>query len=165
MPRLVIGTQVIEFPNSGADPLWSEAVIDFAEAVTAQLATVASPFDIPPKVQILTSDSNVNLNIQDAVFPSGSVRSFTLYYTIYRTNGVISVIDQGEVAGMYDTLNAAWSLNDTFQGTRQASSGLPYQTFNMSGDQLQLNTTAIGGAYSTVDSTISYSAKTELTTD
>lgn len=164
MPRLVIGTRVIEFPDSGSSPLWSEAVIDFAQSVESQLALTASAFDVPPRVQILTSDSNSGLNITDCIFPSGSVRSFSVFYAIYRTNGVTSLIQQGEIRGIYDTLEAAWYLNDEFNGDRQAD-GLPYQSFQMSGDQLQLNTTLLGGAYDTANSRISYSAKTQLKTE
>ena len=163
MPLISIGGQIIDFPNSGQDPLWSTGVIAFAQAVADQLAAVASPFDVPPKVQVLTSDSNVNLNLTDAIFPNGSVRSFSMYYTIYRTNGVDSVTTQGEVYGAYDSLGAMWILSEKFDGVRQAD-GSAYQTFNMSGDALQLSTVAIGGAYDSVNSTISFSAKTELVT-
>lgn len=161
MPRLIIGGQVIEFPNSGQDPLWSTAVIDFAEAVTSALAATGSAFDVPPKVQILTSDSNSNLSMTDCIFPSASVRSFSLYYAIYRTNGTISLLQQGEVRGEYDTLENTWILNDSFNGDVQAS-GLACQSFAMNGDQLTISTTAMGGSYDTTESTVSYSAKTQL---
>lgn len=161
MPQLLVGQQLIDFPNSGADPLWSEAVIDFAQAVTDQLATLSSGFDIAAKVQILTSDANTNLNISGAIFPSGSVRAFVFGYAIYRTNGVISVLDSGTVRGQFDTLNSTWLLQHQFVGNRQ-SNGVQYHTFSMSGDQLTLSTVAIGGSYDSANSKISYSAKTEL---
>lgn len=164
MPTIVIGSQIIDIPNSGADPNWSSGIIDAFEAIALQLQAIASPFDVAPRVQILTSDANVNLTLADASFPSGSVRSFSLYYTIYRTNDVDSLVTQGEVSGAYDTLNAVWILNDSFNGERQAD-GIPYQSFAMSGDDLTLSTVAMGGAYNSVDSTISFSAKTELTTE
>ncbi len=164
MPLITVGSEVIDFPNSGTDPNWAPAVIAYAQAVANQLQAQASPFDVPPKVQILTSDSNVNLNLTDAIFPSGSVRSFSMYYTIFRTNTVDSVLDQGEVYGSYNSDTTAWVLSEKFNGTRQ-DDGLPYQSFNMSGDQLQLNTVAIGGSYDSVNSTISFSAKTELATE
>lgn len=161
---LMIGQQTIQFPNSGSDPNWSPAVIDFAKAVTAQLASLGSPFDIAPKVQILTSDANTSLNIQDAIFPSGSVRSFTLYYVTYRQNGVIALVEQGEIKGVFNTLTTTWTLCDQYNGNRQ-SDGTPWHSFQMSGDQLQINLTAMGGSYNTTLSTLGYSAKTELVTD
>ncbi len=158
---ITIGTSIIEFPDSGSDPNWAPAVIDFAESVAAQLQAVASPFDVPPKVQILTSDANSNLVLEDCTFPSGSVRSFSLYYAIYRTNDVTALIAQGEIAGIYDTLNSAWVLSDVFKGQRQ-SDGIPYQAFAMSGDTVVLSTVAMGGSYSSTESMISFSAKTQL---
>lgn len=162
--QLQIGSELVEVPSSGADPNWSSGIIDAFQAIALQLQSIASPFDVAPKVQILTSDANANLPLTDASFPSGSVRSFTLYYAIYRTNGVSSLIQQGEISGSYDTLDSAWILTDVFNGNRQ-SNGIPYQSFAMSGDQLVLNTVAMGGAYDSVNSTISYSAKTQLTTE
>jgi hypothetical protein len=56
--RITIGSQVIEFPSSGADPNWAPAVIDFAQAVeTAHCLRKVPRSTFLPKVQILTSDS------------------------------------------------------------------------------------------------------------
>lgn len=57
-----------------------------------------------------------------------------------------------------------WILQHEFTGERQTS-GIPYHTFSMSGDQLQMSTVAIGGAYDSINSKISYSAKTLLVSD
>jgi hypothetical protein len=159
--NITIGNQTIKFPLSGEDALWSPAIIDFAQAVSAQLSAIASPFDISPRVQTLTIDTNPALTIEDAVFPSGSVRSFSLSYSIYRTNGVDVLSEDGLVNGVYDTANSTWYLQHEFNGDKQ-SDGIPYHTFTMSGDQLQLTTVGIGGSYDSVNSTISYSATTLL---
>jgi hypothetical protein len=165
MPRIVIGGQVIDFPNSGSDPNWASGIIAFAQAVAEQLEAIASPFDVPPKVQILTSNSNTNLALEDAIFPTGSVRSFTLYYAIYRVSSTTSITEQGEVSGMYNSDTSTWILTDSYSGDRQATTGLPYHTFSMDGDQLEISTVAIGGTYDSASSTISYSAKTQLETE
>lgn len=157
--QLIVGTQVINFPNAGADASWAPAVIQFAQAVTEQLATLSSQFDISPRVQTLTSDANTNLNISGAIFPDGSVRSFRFTYSIYRTNGVTSLVEEGIVSGVFDTLNATWDLQRDFQGPRQ-SNGIPYHMFSISGDQIQLSTVAMGGSYDSITSEITYSAKT-----
>lgn len=162
--RVTIGTQVIDLPSPGADPNWAEAWDNFATAVANQLQAIASVFDVAPQVQILSSDSNTNLDVADCIFPSGSVRSFTMYYAIYRKNTTTSIKEQGEISGIYDTLNSTWIIKDQYNGDR-ATDGTPYHAFNMSGDQLQLSTVAIGGSYDSVNSTISYSAKTELVTE
>lgn len=162
--NITIGTQVITFPESGAAPNWAPAITQFAQAVATQLSGIASAFDIPPSVQVLTSDVNTNLPVNNCVFPNGSVRSFSFEYGLYRTNGVTSLAENGTVNVIYNTLTSNWSLEHEFQGTRQAN-GSPYHTFSMSGDQLTITTIAIGGSYDSVNSTISYAAKTILTTD
>jgi hypothetical protein len=159
--RLIVGSQVIEFPSSGQDANWSTSVIQFAQAVTDQLAAISSQFDISPRVQILSSNTNSGLVIDSCVFPSGSVRSFTFNYAIYRVSSTMNLAEDGIVSGVYDTATSTWSLEHEFNGAKQ-SSGLPYHTFTMSGDQLQLSTVALDGSYDSVDSTISYSAKTQL---
>lgn len=161
--NITIGNQTIKFPLSGEDALWSPAIIDFAQAVSVQLSAIASPFDVSPRVQTLTSDTNSGLNIEDAVFPSGSVRSFNFSYSIYRTNGVTVLSEDGIVNCVYDTANSTWYLQHEFNGDKQAD-GQPYHTFAMSGDQLTLSTVALGGAYDSANSTISYNAKTLLIT-
>jgi hypothetical protein len=162
--RLVVGSQVINLANSGTDANWAPSWVQFAQAVTDQLAAIASQFDISPRVQTLTSDSNSAIDVSGCSFPSGSVRSFTLVYAIYRTNGVISLAEDGVVSAVYDTLSSTWNLQHEFEGERQSDGSL-YHTFSMSGDQLQLTTVAIGGAYDGVNSKISYSASTNLVSD
>ncbi len=162
--RINIGGQVIVIPTSGTDANWAQGVSSAFIAIANQLASIASQFDISPRVQILTSDANTNLDVSGAVFPSGSVRSFSFTYAIYRTNGVTALAEDGIVNGVYNDLTSVWTLDHNFEGERQVS-GLPYHTFAMSGDQLQISTTAIGGAYDNVNSKLSYGAKTVLTTD
>jgi hypothetical protein len=164
MSNITIGQKVIPFPASGTDANWSGPVIAFAQAVADQLATVASQFDISPRVLILTSNSNTNVPIPNAIFPSGSVRSFIFSYAIYRTDGVTALDESGTVTGVYNSLSASWDLEHEFQGARQAS-GAPYHTFSISGDQIQISTVALTGTYDATNSKISYSAKTLLTQD
>ena len=159
--KITIGNQVINFPSAGSDASWSQAVDDFAVAVADQLAGIVSPYDVSPRVQILSSDANSNLTITSAVFPNGSVRSFDFDYAIYRSNGAISIAEEGTVRGVYDTLIAVLSLQHVFLGPRQ-SNGTLYDSFSMSGDQLTLTTAGIGGSYDGTGSKISYYAKTNL---
>lgn len=162
--KITIGSQVITIPGSGADPNWSQGIIDAITALSVQIAGIASTFDIPPSVQVLTNDANTNLDVNSGVFPSDLVRSFVFSYAVYRTNGVTSIAEEGTVAGVYNTLTSTWSLTHTFGGIREAD-GTPYTSFSMSGDQLQISTVAIGGSYDTVNSKLSYSAKTILVSD
>lgn len=161
MPQINIGNQVINFPDAGSSPSWAPALIDFAVAVEQALLGIASPFDISPRVQTLTSDANTNLNIDQVIFPSGSVRGFAFNYAIYRTNAVTAVAEKGYVNGVFNTLTSVWDIQHEFNGPRQ-SDGSCYNTFTMSGDQMQLTTVAIGGSYDSTNSNISYAATTIL---
>jgi len=163
MPRITIGSTVIDFPNTGSDSTWSPAVIQFAEEVADQLSGLAGAFDVNPKVQTLDNDANVNLAISSANFPGTSVRSFIFTYGLYRTNGVDNLAESGTVTGVFNTGDSSWELQHEFVGPRQAS-GIPYTAFEMSGDELTISTVAIGGSYDSSNSRISYSAKTQLVT-
>ena len=161
--NITIGNQVISFPSQGEDPNWAPPVIDFAQAVANQLQATASAFDIPPRAQILTSDANTNLNLTGVIFPSGSVRSFTFTYAVYRTNGVLSIAENGIITGVYDTLNSIWILSREFTDNRANGNSTLYHTFTMSGDQMQFSSVAIGGSYDSTNSKVSFAAKTVLT--
>jgi len=162
--RLIIGSQVINFPTNGTDASWGYAVVQFAQAVTDQLSSIASAFDVSPRVQTLTSDANSAIALSGCTFPSGSVRSFNFSYAIYRTNTVTVLAEEGTVSGVYNTDSAIWTLQHEFQGERQ-SDGSPYHTFSMSGDDLRFTSVAIGGSYDNVNSKISFGAKTVLVSD
>lgn len=162
--RIVIGSTVITAPSSGTDSNWAPAMTQFMVAVQDQLSSIASQFDISPRVQILTNDANTNLDVSSVVFPSGSVLSFIFTYSVYRTNGVISLAEDGVVSGVFDASTSMWVLDHNYQGERQ-SDGTSYHTFNMSGDQLQISTVALGGVYDGVNSKLSYGAKTILASD
>lgn len=163
--RLVVGSQVIEFPSSGQDANYAPAIIQFAQAVTDQLAAISSQFDISPRVQVLSSNANSGLAVDSCVFPSGSVRSFTFTYAIYRKSSTTNLAEDGIVTGVFNTTTSTWSLEHEFNGAKQSAAGIPYHTFSMSGDQLEISTAAIGGSYDSVNSKLSYSAKTQLVSD
>jgi hypothetical protein len=162
--KIVVGSQVITIPAQGADPAWAQGIISALTAIATQLQGIASTFDIPPSVQVLTSDANTDLNVTNVVFPSDLVRSFSFNYAIYRTNDTIALAENGTVNGVYNTLDAMWELEHEFQGKRKVD-GTPYTSFTMSGDQLQVSTLAIGGAYNDTESRLSYAAKTILVQD
>jgi hypothetical protein len=163
MPKIIIGSDVINFPNSGTDALWSPSVIQFAEVVADTFSKIVSPYDVSPQVQNLTTDTNVNLELVSVEFPNFIVRQFTFNYAIYRTreDASLTVIESGTVNGIYNTSSASWSIEDSYIGDRQPD-GSSYHSFSMLADKLVLNTVAIGAPYDSANSKISYSAKTLL---
>lgn len=163
MPKIQIGTDIINFPNNGTDALWSPAIIQFAEAVSDTLSGIVSPYDITPKVQTLNNDANVDLPLTGATFDGGLVRKFLLSYAIYRTrtDSTLSISEAGTVTGTFNTDTVSWEIQDEYIGDRQAN-GNSYHTFKIGSEQVTLDTVAIGGAYDNINSKISFSAKTEL---
>lgn len=163
MPKIQIGTDIINFPNSGTDALWSPSVIQFAELVADTLNGIASPYDLSPRVQDLTTDYNTGLFLQGAEFPNTAVRQFSLSYAIYRTrtDSSLSVTESGILNGIYNSKTAEWELQDQYHGDRK-SDGECYHEFIMNSDKVTLTTFAIGSPYDANNSKISYSAKTLL---
>lgn len=82
MPRIIIGSKVIEFPSSGADANWAPAITDFAVAVADELAGLISPFDVSPRVQTLSTNpalgNYLDINVEDCSFENDQVRGFLI---------------------------------------------------------------------------------------
>lgn len=157
--KINIGGNVITFPTSGTDANWSEAVVEFALAVEQQLAQVGLPYDVSPQV-IPINESGLQ-TITATNFPNAEVKGFTFNYAIYRvaSSPVTSKVSTGTVIGVYNEVTNNWVLEHEFAGDKQAN-GQPYVTFDMSVDALRMTITSIGGTYDTVNSIISFSAKT-----
>lgn len=168
---IVIGGTLIEFPNTGASSQWSPAIIQFAEAVAAALASHGNVYDIAPTVQTLTNNLNtgiwLNGNGSNLAFPSTAVRSFTLNYAIFRNTqsvGAMNESSSGIVEGVYNTITSTWALEHSFQGDTQ-SDGSPWCTFSIDSSDRILFSSAVlpTGVYPGTElSTISYSATTQL---
>lgn len=165
---ITIGTTLIQFPATGSSPVWSEAIIQFAQAVAIQLQSQGSPFDIPATVQTLSNNANASINLNgngsDLSFPSSSVRSFTFTYAIYRFTTAQSIVDTGIVSGVYNSTNLQWELQHEFSGDVNTD-GTPWNTFDInSSDELLLTTVALPSGTYNASSTISYYATTNLVT-
>jgi hypothetical protein len=155
--KITIGSTVINFPTSGTDANWAEAVVEFAQAVQDKLLEVGLPYDIAPQVSPLAETGVKQLG----TFPSAEVRSFTFTYSTYRvaTSPTTTKEETGVVTAVYNETTASWDIQHEFSGDKQTS-GLSYLSFDMNGNTLEVTPTSIGGTYDTVNSTISFSAKT-----
>lgn len=159
--KLTIGNTVINFPTSGTDANWAEAVTEFALAVENRLFFVALPYDIAPQVRPIIESGTVSVTNALGTFPNAEVRSFIFTYSTYRiaNSPTVSKTQNGTVIGVHDENTNVWTLQHEFTGDKQAN-GESYLTFDMSGDSLIYTAVGFGGTYNTVDSTISFSAKT-----
>jgi hypothetical protein len=169
MPNIQIGTTIIPFPDSGSPQNWAPAVVAFAVAVQNQFLISGSPYDLPPIVMTLSSNSNPLLQIINCEFNPANVRSFTMPYAIYRVTSIASIptayAESGVLTGVYNSVSTSWELQDEFEGPLQDSTGpnpgQAWHSFSMgSGNFVYLTTALLSGSYTT--GTISYSAKTEL---
>jgi hypothetical protein len=85
MPTILIKGTPIEFPDSGASPNWSPAVIEAVEALADAVNSVTATYDVGPQVQnIDANNSSNNVNINNLNFPASDVRAATVYYSVYR---------------------------------------------------------------------------------
>ncbi len=163
--QVIVGQQVIDFPDQGDSPAWGEAMTAFATAVADQLQATQSIFDVAPTVSQLATSTITNQTLTS--FASGSIRAYQFVYAIYRTNGIgaDSIAEEGFLSGVYDTINATWNLEHEFNGKR-ATDGTMLNTFNMSGDDLRLSCAELtGGTYDGSTSTISFFAKCNLVSE
>lgn len=143
---LTISGQVIQFPSTAQNPDWSEAVIQFAQAVTAALQGVAGPFDVSPQTFTLDSynPSGVNVTIPLLSFPVSNVRSVLINYSLIRTTTTTTVADAGTLQLLYNPSNSVgnkWEIaRDGEDDTRGAI------TFSVTdAGVVQFATTAISG--------------------
>jgi hypothetical protein len=155
--KITIGSTVINFPSSGTDANWAEAVEDFAVAVQDQLNSVGLPFDVSPQVIPINESGQQTLTATN--FPDAVVRAFTFNYSTYRISTTANTIEVGTVIGVFNPSNNNWTLQHEFAGDKQPN-GESYIVFDMDNDSLRMTITSIGGTYDTVNSKISFSAKT-----
>lgn len=157
MPTLNIAGVVIDFPNTAQSPDWSEAVIAFAQAVTAALNATIGPYDVPPQIQIIDAYNGSGTTINNLSFSTSTVRAAFIKYSVYRNTSTTTLVEAGNIIAVYNpnaTPGSLWNLIRSYDGEAQIS-------FTMSDvGQLSFTTTAITGL--SYNAKISYSAQALL---
>ena len=167
MPKITIGSNVIDFPNTGSDAVWSEPVVEFAVAVEETLSGITNAFDINPNVYDLptTMDPITGYeSIDDSLFfDSGEIRSFVFTYSINRIGAGVSgkyIYETGTVTGVFNEdpgINGGWKINQEFVGDKLPNGSL-YNKFRINNGLLEIKLEDIGATAGK----ISCSAKTLL---
>lgn len=120
-----IQNNVIEFPDSSASPNWAPALVEFAQAVEAALATVVGGFDVAPQLQNIDAHNpGVDVEITSLNFPVTSVRNVTIHYAVYRTTDSAQVAEGGKIEITYVEDNPAgnkWEYNQVRSGDAKIS--------------------------------------------
>jgi len=91
--------------------------------------------------QTITNNQSTPANITGAVIDSGTIKVFTVDYSIVRTTASSNVIEEGSFSGLYFPLTTTWTLSgQTYSGN---DAGI---TFSItSGGQLQYVSSNISG--------------------
>lgn len=117
--NITIQNRVIKFPESAESPNWAPAMVEFAEAVEAALATVTGQFDVPPQVFNIDIYNATGTSIPALLFPPVSVSKVTLMYSVVRNTSTGALAEGGTMDIFYDqtkTVGTNWDLAITKQG-------------------------------------------------
>lgn len=147
----------IPFPSSGESPNWAPAIIEFAQAVEAALATVAGNYDIPAQVYSMISNVNTNVSLPNLSFPTSQVRGAIISYAVYRNTSITTASETGSILINY---NASFASNQKWQVSRDCVSDASI-TFTVTDvGQVQFSSSSLAGSGHT--GTITYQAKAIL---
>lgn len=146
MPIITISGTPIAFPNTGASPVWSEAVIQFAEAVEEALSGLISTGDVAKQSFLLNASHNTasNVTLTGLSFSIAVVRAAFIRYAVYReTTDPTTAYEAGEMTIVYNAANPTnqkWEL----QQERVGDASISF-TIDDAG-QFYFTTTSIGSA-------------------
>jgi hypothetical protein len=144
MPLITVGTVPIQFPDTGNSPVWSDAIIQFAQAVAAQLANVIGPYDITPQVYNLVSDTNTNVSIPNLQFPVSNVAGAVITYTITRVTNTSTAEEAGVITIDYHPerlTGAKWDIQREFTGNADVTFAIT------DAGQVTFSSTPLGGIF------------------
>lgn len=161
--KITIGNNVINFPTSGTDPNWAQAITDFAVYASAAINGVTTPYDVVSQQTLLPESATVQLN---ASFDRNLIRSFVLTYAIYRKTDTdvvlgpgVSIVEAGQLNGIFS--DSGWVYQRDFTGDKK-SDGKSYHSFSSNVDTVQITTSPLtSGLYDPTVSKIVYYAKAE----
>jgi len=144
MPTIIITGIPIEFPNTGAVPVNSEAQIQFAKAVEAALSGLISTGDVSKQIFTLNAAHNIasNVTLTGLSFNTSVVRAAFIRYSVYReVTQPASASEAGEMTIIYNVnnpTNQKWEL----QQERVGDASISF-TVDDNG-QFSFSTTSIG---------------------
>jgi len=145
MPIIVINGTPIPFPNTGTSPVWSEAVIQFAQLVEDALSGLISTGDVSKQFFTLNASHNpaASTTLTGLSFSTAVVRAGFIRYAVFRETDTTSVYEMGEMNVIYNPnnpVNQKWELQREYIGDAQI-------TFTIDdAGQFSFSTTAIVGA-------------------
>ena len=157
MPEIDIGGTIIDIPNTGAQPIWSEPVIAGFEATAEALSGLVGAGDISRQEFTLNNSHNPGTDIvlTGLSFNPTLVRGAFMNYKVTRntTSPTSTIVEVGNMNIIYNGENSSglkWECQREYVGDAQI-------TFSVQDDgQFLFTTAAIGGVTHT--GTIAFTA-------
>lgn len=144
MPDITIQGTLIEFPDSGTDPNWAPAVIQFAEAVEAALSGVVGTYDVAPRSMIIDATPTATAtDIPSLSFSTSQIRGAFINYTVYRTTTDTTVSEAGTLQLVYNDSSGSglkWEIS------REAVGDASVEFTVEDTGQVQVTLTALSGS-------------------
>jgi len=140
MSTITIQGTPVDFPDSGEDPNWAPAIIQFAQLVENALAAAIGPNDLAPQAFALDNShlAATDVTITNFQFSSTDIRGAFCKYTVFRTRGATIMSQIGDMFIRFD--GTAWVLDYTKQGDASI-------TFSIDANgQVKFTTLSIGTA-------------------
>ena len=130
MPRIVVQGSVIQFPDTSESPDWSQAVIDFAQAVEVALSAVAGAYDVSPQVFNIDAQNptSTNINIPNCTFSITAVRAVLFNITTSRVADGVTYSEYSSILAVYNASNGAglkWELSREQVGDAAIAFNMP----------------------------------------
>tara|TARA_R110000803_G_scaffold187128_5_gene249502 strand:- start:1066 stop:1551 length:486 start_codon:yes stop_codon:yes gene_type:complete len=141
---ITIQNKVIQFPESAESPNWAPAMVAFAEAVEAALATLTGVYDVPPQVFSILSDVNASqVDITPLAFPPASVSRVDIIYSVIRSSDTPALASEGGTIQLFYHGTTGWDMTVT----KQNDAGINFFISADSIGQISYTTpTGIGGS-------------------
>jgi len=143
--QIEIQGTIVNFPSSGESPLWSTAIIQFAQLVETAVTSAVGTYDVTAQTYNIDAyDVGTNVVIPNLVFDNTVVRSATLIISTYRTNttGPVTLSETRTIDIVYNPANATNNKWEIAQVRTGASANI---TFNITdAGQFRFTTTTTG---------------------
>lgn len=116
MPRITILGTPVDFPDTGNSPLWSDAIVQFAQLVELALSGLVTAGDLGKEYFPLNAGHNPvsSLSITGFQFDPATVRSAYPRYYVYRKTDTVEVVEAGVIYMTYNPsnpVNSKWEVS------------------------------------------------------
>ena len=112
------GTPII-MPSSGESPQWSDALIQFTQAVETALTAAIGSFDVSPQTMNIDAYNGSGTSITNLSFSTANVRAAYIKYSVFRTTSSDTAYEAGNLMLVYNpngTIGSKWEVVRDYVG-------------------------------------------------